>query len=238
MNPVLIVTAIALVLIALELKAPGTPLPSVRGWWVRTGLLNLVQVGAVILGAYTWDRWLPGNSVWNGERFGMLPGIAIGYLVITFVYYWWHRARHEISWLWRWLHQVHHSPARLEVLTSFYKHPLEILLNGLLSSFLLYVVVGLRPAGAAVVITITGIAELLYHSNLRTPYWLGFLFQRPESHRRHHERTHHRGNYSDLPLWDIAFGTFDNPRDNPRECGFGDEREQQLLRMLAGKQPL
>jgi sterol desaturase/sphingolipid hydroxylase (fatty acid hydroxylase superfamily) len=237
MNPVVLVTATALLLIALEQTRPGTRLPAVRGWWARAVLLNLVQAGVVYLGTYTWDRWLPGISWWNGESLGALPGIALGYVVITFVYYWWHRARHEIPMLWRWLHQVHHSPSRLEVATSFYKHPFELLLNGLLSSFLLYVVVGLSPRSAGVVVTITGIAELLYHSNLRTPYWLGFLFQRPESHRRHHERTHHRGNFSDLPLWDMLFGTFDNPRDNPRECGFGAEREQQLLRMLLGKQP-
>ena len=29
---------------------------------------------------------------------------------------------------------------------------------------------------------ITGVAELIYHCNIRTPYWLGFIFQRPESH--------------------------------------------------------
>ncbi|MBK9657441.1 MAG: sterol desaturase family protein [Rhodanobacteraceae bacterium] len=48
-------------------------------------------------------------------------------------------ARHQIPLLWRYLHRVHHSPARIEVLTSFYKHPLEILLNGVLMSSILYV---------------------------------------------------------------------------------------------------
>jgi sterol desaturase/sphingolipid hydroxylase (fatty acid hydroxylase superfamily) len=96
---------------------------------------------------------------------------------------------------------------------------------------------GIAPGSAAIVVTITGVAELLYHCNLRTPYWLGFVFQRPESHRRHHERGHHRNNYSDLPLWDIVFGTFDNPRETPGECGFGHERERQLLRMLIGRHP-
>lgn len=136
-----------------------------------------------------------------------------------------------------WMHQVHHSASRLEVATSFYKHPFEIVVNVVLLSFVLHVLLGLSPASASVVVTLTGLAEIAYHSNLRTPYWLGFIFQRPESHRRHHERHHHRGNYSDLPLWDMLFGTFDNPRESPRECGFSPERERQFVRMLLGRFP-
>jgi sterol desaturase/sphingolipid hydroxylase (fatty acid hydroxylase superfamily) len=68
---------------------------------------------------------------------------------------------------------------------------------------------------------------------IRTPYWLGFIFQRPESH----QTGHHRHNYSDLPIWDLLFGTFDDPRDNPPSCGFSGTRETQLTRMLLGKSP-
>ena len=86
------------------------------------------------------------------------------------------------------------------------------------------------------VITLTGVAELIYHSNLRTPYWLGFLFQRPESHRVHHQSGWHRQNYSDLPLWDWLFGTLNNPRQTPAECGLSADAEQQLWRLLIGRQ--
>src|SRR5688572_2990637 len=206
MDPVLIVTAAAVLLLEVERLAPASPLPCIRGWWVRTFAINLTQVLVVYCGTLGWDRWFPGLAWWHAERLGTATAIALGYLSITFVFYWWHRARHEIPLLWRWLHQVHHSAARLEVATSFYKHPLEILLNSLLSSFLLHALLGLQPASATIVVTITGLAELLYHCNLRTPHWLGYLFQRPESHRRHHQIGHHRDNYSDLPLWDMLFG--------------------------------
>ncbi len=237
MNPVLIVALFGLVLMTIAWLRPAAPLPGVRGWVLRTSLLNVAQIAAVYLGGMTWDRWMPDLALWSTQSWGTVPAVALGYVLTTFVFYWWHRARHESPFLWRWLHQIHHSAARIEVITSFYKHPLEILINGLLSSFLLYVVLGLSPATASMVVTITGIAELLYHSNLRTPRWIGFLFQRPESHRRHHEIDHHRGNYSDLPIWDMLFGTFDNPREFPRECGFGDGRERQLPRMLLGRHP-
>jgi sterol desaturase/sphingolipid hydroxylase (fatty acid hydroxylase superfamily) len=237
MNPVLIVALAALALITVERLVPATTLPRVPGWIPRVLVLNGGQIAVVHLGALTWDRWLPHLQLWNGEAFGAVAGIILGYVAITFVYYWWHRARHENPLLWRWIHQIHHSPARIEVVTSFYKHPAEILLNGVLSSTILYVLVGLTPETATIVVTITGVAELIYHGNIRTPWWLGFIFQRPESHRRHHEIGIHRGNYSDLPLWDILFGTFDNPREIPRTCGFGKQRERQLLRMLVGGTP-
>lgn len=237
MDPVLIVVAAALVLMLLERLAPGTPLPAIGGWCGRAVAINLVQVLVVYAGALSWDCWFPRLRPWSAEELGPVLAVALGYLAITFVFYWWHRARHEVPLLWCWLHQVHHSAARLEVATSFYKHPLEILINSLLASFLLHVLVGLGPANASLVMSIAGVAELLYHCNLRTPHWIGYLFQRPESHRRHHEIGHHRDNYSDLPLWDMLFGTFDNPRHSPRECGFGAARERQLWRMLLGKAP-
>ena len=30
------------------------------------------------------------------------------------------------------------------------------------------------------------LGEYFYHVNLRTPQWIGYIFQRPESHRWHH----------------------------------------------------
>ena len=237
MEPVLLVATAAVAMIAIERIAPNVDQPRVPGWIARLVALNAVQLGIVYLAAWSWDRWLPQWQLVDGSRLPAPLGIAIGYLAITFVYYWWHRARHELPLLWRWLHQVHHSPVRIECAMSFYKHPFEILLNGLLSSTVLYVVIGLPTSAAGIVVAITGLAELFYHWNLRTPYWLGFVFQRPEMHRRHHERDWHRSNYSDLPLWDLLFGTFDNPRGTPSPCGFADGAERQLPRMLLGRTP-
>ena len=46
-------------------------------------------------------------------------------------------------------HQVHHSPQRIEIITSFYKHPFEILANSVLSSAILYLLVGVGPEAGA-----------------------------------------------------------------------------------------
>lgn len=237
MEPVVLVVAVAAVMIAIERIAPGVTQPRVPRWIARVATLNAAQVGVVYLGAWSWDRWLPQFRLFDGGALPPLAGALIGYVAITFVFYWWHRARHELPLLWR-MHQVHHSPARIEVVTSFYKHPLEIAINGVMCSTILYVLVGLPPATAATVTAITGVAELVYHWNVRTPHWLGWFFQRPEMHRRHHELGWHRSNYSDLPIWDLMFGTYDNPRETPATCGFEDDKELQLGRMLLGKSPI
>jgi sterol desaturase/sphingolipid hydroxylase (fatty acid hydroxylase superfamily) len=143
-------------------------------------------------------------------------------------------ARHRSDLLWRWLHQVHHSAQRLEVLTAFYKRPGEILLDAILTSAILYGALGLAPASAAIATTLSALGEMFYHWNVRTPHWLGFLFQRPESHLVHHEQGLHDYNYSDLPLWDILFGTFRNPREWNARCGFGDANEHRIVEMLIG----
>lgn len=183
----------------------------------------------------TWDRWFPHLALFDLERtFGAIGAAVFGYLLITFVYYWWHRARHEVPFLWRHFHQVHHSPQRIEIITSFYKHPTEIVANSILSSAILYAICGLSPETATFSIALTGLAELFYHWNVRTPYWVGFIFQRPESHCIHHQKGWHRQNYSDLPLWDMMFGTFHNPRKFDTECGFDTEHERRLSEMLRG----
>jgi len=215
----------------IERARPGRFWPSRPHWVPRALLLNAAQVSVVMLGTATWDRVLPSLAPWHPIE-SAAGGALLGYLAITFIYYWWHRARHEIPLLWRTLHRVHHSPQRLELLTAFYKHPAEILVNGVLSSAILYLLVGLTPLQSGIAVLLTGVAELIYHWNVRTPYWLGFIIQRPESHCVHHARGSHTCNYSDLPLWDMLFGTFENPKATSFDCGFGGDAELALGRLL------
>ena len=226
------VAAAALVMMSVETLWPGRAWPRVSGWWGRALALTVVQAGAVWLAGTTWDGWLARHRLFSADALGTAAGAAVGYLAITLVFYAWHRARHEVPFLWRWLHQVHHSPQRLELLTSFYKHPFEMLANAVLTSVTLYLVVGLGPAAATVAVLLTALAELFYHWNVATPWWLGFLIQRPESHCVHHEAGVHGRNYADLPLWDWLFGTLHNPRAWNGRCGFddGDRRIAQMLR--------
>lgn len=237
MSVILIVIAVGLAMLAYESVRPAHARLTVPGWWPRAVLLTAVQALVAWVATVTWDGWLPQLALWHAGGRGIVVDALLGYAALTFVYYWWHRARHEVPLLWRSMHQVHHSAARIEVVTSFYKHPLEIVLNGVLSSFIVHVALGLEPAAATLTVGITGVAELVYHWNVKTPYWLGYLFQRPENHRVHHQRGRHTGNFSDLPLWDIAFGTFENTRNAPEECGFAGGAERRLGALLLGRKP-
>lgn len=228
------VLALGLIMLGVEQWHPSRQFDRVRGWHARAVCLNLAQGAVACVATLTWDRWFPELTRWRLGGHGLVIDALLGYFLITFVYYWWHRARHEIPALWRWLHQVHHSACSIEVLTSFYKHPVEILINGVLSSAILYALLGLDAASSGLALLFAGAAELFYHWNVRTPHWLGYLIQRPESHCIHHLRGWHRNNYSDLPLWDILFGTFDNPRSQPTPCGFSPVAERQLVFMLFG----
>lgn len=235
MTPVIIVILLATLMIAVEFAVPGRRWPKVEGWLPRALLLNGVQAATVFFVGETWDIWFPRLRLWDATQLSVVAGAVLGYLALTFVYYWWHRARHAVPFLWRWFHQVHHSPQRIEIITSFYKHPFEILANGALSSFVLYAMVGVGPAAGALAVTLTGIAELFYHWNVRTPHWLGYIIQRPESHCVHHRADWHRNNFADLPLWDMLFGTFQNPREHEFVCGFAPVHEQKLDAMLRGR---
>ena len=231
----LIVLGAGLTMLACELARPGRTWPKVTGWWLRAVMLNGIQVAMVFVAGVAWDGWMVRHRPWSADGLGVAGGAVLGYLAITFVYYWWHRWRHQSDFLWRWFHQVHHSPQRIEVITSFYKHPFELVVNGVLSSAIVYLLVGLRPQAAACAVLLSALAELFYHWNVSTPYWVGYLVQRPESHCVHHQEGLHSYNYGDLPLWDMLFGTFRNPRRWQARCGFGPERELRLLEMLAGK---
>lgn len=233
MTMLLMVLAVALAMIAIELIFPAWKRALDHRWLLRALLFNTLQAATAMVGAITWDSWFSTLSVIERGTLSGVTGIVTGYLLITFVYYWWHRARHEVPVFWRFLHRVHHSPSRLEILTTFYKHPVELVLNGLLTSALLYFLLGLEPAIVTGVVLLTGLAELFYHWNIRTPRWIGWFLQRPESHRVHHARGWHTCNFSDLPVWDALFGTLDNPRNDVELCGFVEE--EQIAALLLGR---
>lgn len=222
------IAALGLGFLAWERLAPARPLPAVAGWWPRVLVANLVQLAFVLAVGPLTQAVLAPLLPLSG-----LPDPAAGavaWLASTFLWYWWHRARHEVRPLWLGFHQLHHSPSRIEVAMAFYKHPLELLANALLSAAVAGPLFGLAPGAAVAYATLAAFAELVYHANVRTPRWLGFFLQRPEMHRLHHARGHHAQNYADLPVWDWLFGTYANPETCEGPCGL--DGEAHLGRML------
>lgn len=233
MEIALVILAAGLVMLVVERAWPGRRWPEVAGWWPRAIALNAVQVASAYLAGVAYDGWLLRHRPWSADALGMPAGAALGYFAITGFYYVWHRARHESDLLWRWFHQVHHSPQRIELITSFYKHPGEMVVNSLIGSALVYTLLGLNIEAAGAYTACTALGEFFYHTNVRTPQWVGYVFQRPEMHRIHHQHGRHKNNYGDIVWWDMLFGTYENPGTFTGKCGFDDDKEQRLGAMLA-----
>jgi sterol desaturase/sphingolipid hydroxylase (fatty acid hydroxylase superfamily) len=234
MLQMILIFAFGAIFLVLERVRPGRQLPNAPGWYARAIFLNACQLGIVIVAGVSWNRWF---REWSLLDMGSaVPAILqgfIGWFVGTFVFYWWHRIRHDSDIVWRMCHQIHHSPSRIEILTAFYKHPGEIAINSMIASALMFTLLGASVEGAAWFNLFAAVGEYFYHSNLRTPHWLGFLIQRPEHHSIHHALNVHRFNYGDITLWDRLFGTFkDTDRFAPR-CGFPEGKERNLFRMMA-----
>lgn len=231
--PTLLTIAATIAFLALERLRPGRGLPHAAGWYGRALFLNAVQLGITLLTGRLWAG-LWGHAALFDLASWQAPVAEgfVGWFVGTFAFYWWHRLRHA-GGFWRVFHQIHHSPARIEILTSFYKHPVEILANATLTAAILYPLLGCSLLGTFWYNFFAATGEYFYHANLRTPAWLRYVIQTPELHSIHHEFGVHRFNYGDIPLWDRLFGTFRDTTAFAARCGFPGGAEQRLGAMLA-----
>lgn len=228
-----IFTAIStLLFLILERLRPGRELPHSKNWYSRALILNLVQLAMTLSTGGLWLRLLGTASLFSLRNLNApaLEGF-VAWFVSTFVYYWWHRLRHA-NGFWRIFHQVHHSPSRIEVATSFYKHPVEILADIALSAALAYGLLGISLQGAFWFNFYAATGEYFYHANFKSPHWLRYFIQTPELHSIHHQLGVHRYNFSDLPLWDRLFGTYKDATEFAPQCGFPRQNEELLGPML------
>ena len=56
----------------------------------------------------------------------MIGGTIVGIVVMEGAIYAWHRTEHNVGFLWRAFHQIHHSPRRVDIPGSVLFHPLEM----------------------------------------------------------------------------------------------------------------
>jgi sterol desaturase/sphingolipid hydroxylase (fatty acid hydroxylase superfamily) len=222
---------IVLALFGLEKLFPARRLPAAKGHHVR-GLLSLLAFFLVssylpyLIGPLLEPLKLADLSAlgtWGGAACAMLLYQALGYA--------YHRGLHRFDGLFQAVHQAHHSAERLDVASAFLFGPLDMV-GWTLCSALSLTVVGVTPEATTVFVLAASLLSTFQHANLRTPRWLGYFVQRPESHSVHHARGVHRNNYADLPVFDLVFGTFDNPRDFAAEAGFYDGASARVTDLL------
>ena len=233
--PSMMVVLATLIFLVLERKFPGRTLPNSTGWYGRALLVNFAQLCITLATARLWIQIFGDASLFHISAWEMpFTEGFVGWFVGTFFFYWWHRLRHA-NGFWRVFHQIHHSPSRIEVATSFYKHPVEIFSDAVLSALVLYPLLGCSMMGAFWYNFFGATSEYFYHANIKTPRWLRFLIQTPELHSVHHQYDVHKYNYGDIPLWDRLFGTYRDTTEFAERCGFPDGAEEKLLDMLLFK---
>ena len=217
----------------LELMARGRAFPEVRRWRMKGIGFALLYFAVATFAPLLWDEALGRYQLLDASALPFAAQIALGFLVLQFGVYWWHRTMHRSDTLWRTFHQMHHSAERVDIWGAFYFHPLDMLGWALLGSVALVLGVGITGEAAFIVAVMATFCSMFQHSNISTPQWLGYLVTRPESHSVHHERGIHGFNYGDIPLFDMLFGTFRNPREWKGEAGFYEGSSAETAKLLA-----
>lgn len=215
-----------------EALFPARDLPSIPGWHLRA----LVSFALYFfLSSYlplVWDPFLAGYQLFDLSMVGAARGAVLGLLIYNALLYAWHRSLHASDFMWLGFHQMHHSAERLDTYGAFYFSPLDMVGFTFIGSLALTLVVGLSPEAVTLFLFSAMFLGIFQHANVRTPRWLGYLIQRPESHALHHQRGKHRNNYADLPVFDMLFGTFQNPAGYEHETGFVDGASARVCDML------
>jgi sterol desaturase/sphingolipid hydroxylase (fatty acid hydroxylase superfamily) len=218
-------------LILVEAVFPARRLPRVRGWHARA---LAVFAGYFFLSSYLpllWGEALASVRLVDLQSMHPVVATVFGVLLFEFFVYVYHRSVHSNQWLWRMFHQMHHSAERLDTFGAFYFSPLDTVGFTFLSSLALSLL-GLPAESVTWTLYVTMFLATFQHTNVRTPQWLGYVVQRPESHSVHHGRGIHGFNYADLPLFDLLFGTFRNPKNFVAESGFEGASSAQIVSML------
>lgn len=231
----LTIIALYVVLIGIEAFFPARNLPPVKYWKVK-GIFSFLFF--VLLSTYLpflYSSLLPAAPWINVSHLSPISGGILGILLYEFGLYFWHWAMHKSTLLWRTFHQLHHSAERLDTFGAFYFSPMDMIGFTLLGTLCFSFLLGLSPQAITVFLLVTNFFNAFQHANIKTPVWLGYIVQRPESHTYHHAKGIHQGNYSDLPIFDILFGTFHNPKDFEHETGFYQGASSKITDMLIFK---
>ncbi len=220
-------------MLAIELSRPANQFPEVPRWhWIGVGTY-IYSIGMNIgIPMLLPAEWLRAHRIFDLSTLGILPSVVIAHVVLSFFTFGWHWLTHRSTLLWRVFHQLHHAHRRMNVYVANWVHPLDMTMYGALYLFVTLFLLGLDPLAATIVGVYLLFSGFFQHWNVRTPHWLGYFIQRPESHYIHHQRHLHKYNYSDFPLWDLVFGTFRNPRSIEPDLGFDPPADTRYAAML------
>ena len=206
------------------------------------GLLNAVVLALLAGPLIAWaSGWAEGSGI-GLLRFLALPPVAsiiAAILLFDAWMYLWHRANHELRFLWR-FHRVHHSDPEMDATTAIRFHTGEILISSALRLAVIPLL-GITIHQLLVYEILLLPVILFHHSNVRFPErldrWLRLIIVTPAIHRVHHSRLRIEtdSNYSSVfSFWDRIAGTF-RLRRGGQPVNFGlDEYDSEERQRIAG----
>ena len=172
-------------------------------FWPIAAVLSIIIILPVTHEAAQWHLW---------ERPLVLQSVLLDIILLDAFIYFWHRALHEVPFLWR-FHQVHHHDRMLDTTTALRFHFGELTLSAMVRAIFIM----LLAIPFTSVLWFEGgvlIAALFHHSNIKLPGKLeGFLSRiiiTPSIHWVHHhaKRADTDANYGTiLSVWDPIFRT-------------------------------
>jgi sterol desaturase/sphingolipid hydroxylase (fatty acid hydroxylase superfamily) len=221
--------------ILLDLVHRARNFDSPRFWRARALAVTVATVALSMVIPLFWAKVTGDRALLDLSGLGHWAGAAVGIVVYELLHYAYHRAVHGSDVLFRWAHQMHHSAESLDAWGAYYLSPLDTFGFTTISSLVFFPLLGLTPEAGIIGALFLTFNAMFQHANLRTPRWLGYIIQRPESHIVHHQRGLHRYNYADLAVIDMIFGTFRNPEDAEPVCGFWNGASSRIGAMLLGR---
>ncbi len=140
------------------------------------------------------------------------------FLLVDLCYYWFHRASHEVNFLWNTAHVVHHQSEDYNLSVALRQSSF-----GGVFAMLFYLPLAVIGFNAYAFLAVKGI-NLIYQFWIHTeaieklPKWFEYVFNTPSHHRVHHGRNPKyidRNHAGTLMIWDRMFGTFQAEEERP-----------------------
>jgi sterol desaturase/sphingolipid hydroxylase (fatty acid hydroxylase superfamily) len=238
-----------LLALAIEQWRPAAPPPLAlagygAAWFRRWGrnlgffVLNSALAALLMLPVTAWAAL---HTAWSRADLLGVPAWAwlpVDLVLLDFWIYWWHRANHEWTPLWR-FHQVHHRDRHLDATTALRFHFGEVALSaGARAIVIVLLAIPLSSVIAFEILVL--VATVFHHANWRIPPALEATLARviitPSRHWVHHHnvRADTDSTYGTIfSIWDPLFGTTTPTRRAiPMPLGVEGRDEEPLLRLI------
>jgi sterol desaturase/sphingolipid hydroxylase (fatty acid hydroxylase superfamily) len=176
----------------------------------------LIEAATMYVASYIFS-FQPIFIIWDFLTF--VPYSICFEFIFDFLHYWTHRYSHQNPSLYKHFHKKHHSITHPTAITTFYQHPIDLILTNSIPAFISLYLIPFSPLQVSVLAVYKTYIEIAGHLGKRM-YPMGSVPQLPflqrlriqlyvEDHDLHHTRNN--CNYAKrLSIWDKVFGTYIN----------------------------